>query len=204
MAAWKKWVFKRPKIGKSFKGFRGTVKNVKHLRSFVSKNDSLRRVISKVFTKKGLVAVTAATVVGVGVSAINDYIQSNSGCFLKSENSVCKVKDLSCCQPDPVDELSFCSQTVQGDPCLNFDEDKEKSCCKLCDCQFYNCLPGQEMECRRPTIGEALAHYAQGLTLGAWNWVAYLVPLLYWAAGITTALIVLWIAWKIYKKTRAI
>ncbi|GFT26034.1 uncharacterized protein NPIL_17051 [Nephila pilipes] len=202
MVSWKKWVVKRPAVVGKFKAFKSTAKSAKHLQAMVKKNKALHQVIKSVFSKKAVKVTALATVVGVGVSYIDNYIQSNSGCFLHSGSSVCKVEALSCCQPDAVDKVSFCSNTPVGDPCHGYDEDVEKSCCRLCDCQFYNCLPHQTMECRRPTIAEALSYYAQEMTSSVWSGLMFLVPWLVWIVGTGIALFVLWIAWYVYKKTR--
>ncbi|GFQ87856.1 uncharacterized protein TNCT_735661 [Trichonephila clavata] len=104
MVAWKKWVVKRPPVTGKFKAFKSTVKNAKHLQALVKKNKALQGVIKTIFSKKGVKVTALATVVGVGISYIDNYIQSNSGCFLHNGSSVCKVKLLSFCQPEAVDK----------------------------------------------------------------------------------------------------
>ncbi|GFQ65225.1 uncharacterized protein TNCT_120691 [Trichonephila clavata] len=203
MVAWKKWVVKRPPVTGKFKAFKKTAKNVKHLQALVKKNKALQGVIKTIFSKKGVKVTALATVVGVGISYIDNYIQSNSGCFLHSGSSVCKVKSLSCCQPEAVDKVPYCpDQQTLGNPCNGYNEDVEKTCCRLCDCQYNNCLPHQKMECQRPTIAEALSYYAQEMTSSVWSGFMFLVPWLMWVVGTGIALLVVWIAWNVYKKTR--
>ncbi|GFQ84253.1 uncharacterized protein TNCT_539811 [Trichonephila clavata] len=127
MVAWKKWVVKRPPVTGKFKAFKKTAKNVKHLQALVKKNKALQGVIKTIFSKKGVKVTALATVVGVGISYIDNYIQSNSGCFLHSGSSVCKVKSLSCCQPEAVDKVPYCpDQQTLGNPCNGYNEDVEK------------------------------------------------------------------------------
>ncbi|GFS61845.1 uncharacterized protein TNCV_3651791 [Trichonephila clavipes] len=202
MVAWKKWVVKRPPVTGKFKAFKSTVKNVKHLQAIVKKNKALQGVIKTIFSKKAVKVTALATVVGVGISYIDNYIQSNSGCFLHSGSSVCKVKALSCCQPEAVDKVPFCPDQTLENTCNGYNEDVEKTCCRLCDCQYYNCLPHQRMECQRPTIAEALSYYAQEMTSSVWSAFMFLIPWLTWVVGTGIALLVIWIAWNVYKKTR--
>lgn len=203
MAGWKKWIARGPKTAKKFRTFNKTAKNAKHLSRIVKSDGALRKVLTSVFSKKGIVTAALATTVGVGVAHIDNYIQSNSGCFLKSlDGSVCKVEQLSCCQPEPVEGISTCPQVIQGNPCAGFDEDEEGSCCKLCSCEYNDCLPTQTMECRRPTIGEALTYYAQGLSSNMFGFLSNLFPILYWILGGAVTLLVIWLIWQIFKKTR--
>lgn len=197
----KKLVLKRPAIARKFKQFKRTVKNVKHLENIVKSDGALRKMIKKVFSKRGIKVAGIATAVGVGAHYINDYIQSNSGCFVISGSSVCKVKNFSCCQPSKVDNVPFCLENPDyAKTCDGFDEDEEKSCCRLCDCNNYNCLPHQTMECRRPTIGEALSFYAKEATSSLLGFVNFLFPWLYWMFGAFIACISIWLAWKFYNR----
>lgn len=204
MAVWKKWVLRPAKVSRKFKPFTNTIKSAGQLSTLVAKNKALRKVINRVFSKFTVKLALGSTAVGVGISYINNYIQSNSGCFLKSHDTVCKVKELSCCQPEAVDNLSFCALNIlHPDPCNGYDEDTEKSCCKLCDCKYQNCLPHQTMECRRPTVGEALAHYAGEITSSIWSVLDQIFPWMVWILGVAGSLLVAWIAYKIYRKLRA-
>lgn len=203
MAGWKKWIARGPKTAKKFKAFNKTAKNAKHLKIIVKNDSTLSRVFAKLFSKKTVFTAAVATTVGYGVSQVNSYIQSNSGCFLKSsDETVCKVAQLSCCQPEPVEGLSTCPQQILGSPCHGFDEDKEGECCKLCDCQYNDCLPNQTMECRRPTIGEALTYFSQSAASNVFSFLANVFPIVYWIGGGMVALLIFWITWTIYKKTR--
>lgn len=203
MSGWKKWIVRGPKTAKRFKAFSKTAKNAKHLKIIVKNDSALRKILTKVFSTKTVLTAAVATTVGVGISHVNDYIQSNSGCFLKSsDGTICKVAQLSCCQPEPVDGVSPCPQAILGSPCHGFDEDKEKSCCKLCDCKYNDCLPNQTMECQRPTIGEALTYFSQGVASNLFSFLANVFPVVYWICGGMVALLIFWITWTIYKKTR--
>lgn len=202
MAVWKKFLVRKPNVARKFRVYKGSVKNVKHLDGIVKQDSALRKVISAVFSKRGLKITAASTVVGVGVSYINNYIQSNSGCFLTSNTSVCKVRDLSCCQPDPVEGVPFCPGIFKKNACSGFNEEKEDSCCRLCDCKYSKCLPDQTLECRRPTIGEALSHYAQGMTSGLLSYLEFFLKIFYWVAGMGVGILAIWLAWKMYQKTR--
>lgn len=204
MAVWKKWALKSVKTSRTFRHFTKTAKNLKHLNAIVKKNKALESVIKGLFNKTTAKLAVGATAVGVGVSYINDYIQSNSGCFMKSNDSVCKVKELSCCQPEAVENVPFCSlpSLPKLDPCKGFNEDTEKTCCRYCDCKLNNCLPHQTMECRRPTIGEALSYYAQIWTTSFWEAINAMFPWLIWILSIIGALIAMWLGKKIYTKLR--
>ncbi|GIY03989.1 uncharacterized protein CDAR_304831 [Caerostris darwini] len=201
MALWTKFIPRKPRIHKAFRAFKSSAKNIKHLQTAVTGNKKLRKVVSGLFSKKGVTLAASATVLGVGVHYINNYIQSNSGCFLTQGSSVCKVKSLSCCQPDKVTNVNFCpDQDNQKKACNGFDEDVEHTCCRMCDCQFNNCLPNQTMECRRPSVGEALSHFSQSLTSNVWSFLGALMPWLYWVGCVLTGLLALFLAWFLYNK----
>lgn len=204
MGSWRKFVLRPALVARRFKPFAKTVKSVRHLSAMVSKNKALRLAMAGVFNKTTVKLAAGATAIGVGVSYINNYIQSNSGCFLKTDEAVCKVQALSCCQPDAVDKLPFCPlQVAQPDPCLGYDEDQVASCCQWCDCQYQTCLPNQTMECRRPTIGEALAHYADTWTSSLWLALSNLFPWLVWVLSAGAALLAAWIGITFYKRLKA-
>ncbi|GFY37575.1 uncharacterized protein TNIN_6861 [Trichonephila inaurata madagascariensis] len=131
MVEWKKWVVKRPHVTGKFKAFRSTAKNAKHLQAIAKKNEVLQGVIKTIFSKKAVKLTALATVVGVSISYIDNYIQSNSGCFLRSGSSVCKVKALSCWQPGVVDKVPFCPDQILENTCNGYNEDVEKTCCRI-------------------------------------------------------------------------
>lgn len=102
---------------------------------------------------------------GYGIRSIVQYIESNLGCFLQDKESVCKVQSLSCCQKNSVEGVPFCDERLgMTNVCNNFNEEVEKTCCRLCNCEYYNCLPNQTLECQRPTIGEALTYFTQNVS----------------------------------------
>lgn len=204
MAVWKKWALKPVKTSRSFQRFATTAKSLNHLEAIVKKNKALKRAIGSLFNKTTAKLAVGATAVGIGVSYINEYIQSNSGCFIKSNDSVCKVKELSCCQPDKVENVPFCSLSPLPlpDPCQGFNEDTENTCCRYCNCNVNHCLPHQTMECRRPTIAEALSHYAQRWTTSFWQAITDMFPWLIWILSILGVVIAMWLGRKIYKMVR--
>lgn len=194
MKSLKKFVLKKPKVKKVYNVYNFKVKSKAGLRSVVLKNSRLKNTISALFSKKGLYTAAGVTAVGLGISKINDYIQANSGCFMRSGEKVCKVDTLSCCQPKEVEGMEICPHIPEfyKNTCEKFDEDKENSCCRLCDCETYGCLPGQKMECNRPTVGEALSYFAQGATISAFGWMTSMIPWwLLWGIGGLIAFIVI-------------
>lgn len=198
----KKYVFKRPRVSKTFKEFDVVVKNRSALKRMVTSKKSLKKVFKKVFSYKGLKVAGITTIVGLGVHHVMDYIQSNSGCFLKGPaDSVCKVRAFSCCQKEPVHGVPFCdtSPSFMDTACDGFDEDQEKSCCRLCDCQNFNCLPNQTMECQRPTVGEALTHFGQNVAKGVWSTLTTLFPWLSYLVMALAGFFFLWIASLTFK-----
>lgn len=202
---WTKWIARRPVTKSAFRKFgKVSAKNVSNVKSVILGNKKLKSVVNKVFSKKGLALTTTVTTIAVASTYINDYIQSNSGCFLTQRDSVCKVQELSCCQPQAVENLRLCpvSKLAVGDPCHGFEEDKENSCCRHCNCKEYDCLPHQTMQCRRPSIGEALSHFAGGITSNLGSLLGIILPWLYTAACVLVGLVVLWITYFTFNKVR--
>ncbi|GBN05074.1 hypothetical protein AVEN_117943-1 [Araneus ventricosus] len=152
-----------------------------------------------IFNRKTFKYAAVTTAVGFGISYVDNYIQSNSGCFVKSESSVCKVKELSWCQPKVVYNVPFCSKSQPDNVCGGFNEDQEKTCCRLCYCKYYGCLPHQTVECRRPSVGDGFANAVKSFTSTFWEVLSEMFPLLYWVLGIGAGLIILLI---LFQKTR--
>ncbi|GIY64792.1 uncharacterized protein CEXT_420531 [Caerostris extrusa] len=151
MASWTKFIPRKPRIHKAFRAFKSSAKNIKHLQTAVTGNKKLRKVVSGLFSKKGVTLAASATVL---------------------------------------------DQDNQKNVCNGFDEDVEQTCCRMCDCQFTNCLPNQTMECRRPSVGEALSHFSQSLTSNVWSFLGALMPWIYWVGCVLTGLLALFLAWK--------
>lgn len=177
----------RPKIKSKFKKFNlrisSKTRGSSALKSLVKKDSLLRKTIKSVFTKKGALAIGATTAIGIGIAKIQEYIDANSGCFLfQNDDNVCKVKSLSCCQNNLIAGVNFCREQDKRleKVCEGFDENDpnaQESCCLLCDCRSYGgCLPGETMECRRPTVAEAISFYAQGAVTGFASWIWTLIP----------------------------
>lgn len=182
------------KIHKKFKSIQLNPKSMKHLDDLVKKKSSVRKVIDKVFSKKGLAVAGAGTAVGVGVSSIWNYIESNSGCFMKQlDGSVCKVHELSCCQPATLDNVANCSGLSHFQKtCDNFDEDAEKSCCRLCNCEHVGCPDSEELKCQKPTVADALTHFADSVKSGVWSAIGSVFP---WASYVLYAVLTLFALW---------
>ncbi|GFQ84519.1 uncharacterized protein TNCT_311261 [Trichonephila clavata] len=120
---------------------------------------------------------------------------------LHSGSSVCKVKSLSCCQPEAVDKVPYCpDQQTLGNPCNGYNEDVEKTCCRLCDCQYNNCLPHQKWNANDDDC-RSLVILCSRNDFSVWSGFMFLVPWLMWVVGTGIALLVVWIAWNVYKKT---
>lgn len=171
--------FKRGKVGKRFKDFKFQAKSKAALRMIVNGSKKLENVIKKIFNKKTVMAAGVTSVVGIGVASIWDYIESNSGCFMKrTDQSICKVRELSCCQQDALDNVPFCPGISASfkNVCDHFDEVTEGSCCKLCSCEAFQCDGDETMQCQRPSVAEALTHFAQSLGSGVWSSVEAIFP----------------------------
>lgn len=175
---------------------------VKRLSS-LKRNNAFKKTAKTLFGKHkkfwGVTLVAGATT-AYAVTWVENYIASNSGCFLLSDDGACKVRELSCCQPDPVDNLSFCQLPIpQPEPCQHFNEDTEKSCCRFCDCKVQPCLPGQTLECRRPTVGQALSYLSENVTSTLLNWTSPLwktiLSYVLWIAGIGSVFLGGWMLW---------
>lgn len=199
-----KWLRVKPKVDPKFKAFKMTSKGVDDLTLVVKKNKSLGKSIKSVFkyTRNAAVLATTSTLVGIGIYEINKYIKTNSGCFLISSKSTCKVKELSCCQPTPVAGLHTCPQKLPDKTCHLFDEGREGSCCRLCDCANYGCAGDQTMECRRPSVGDALSFFASNVSSSMWNAILTAIPGLYWIVICLMAVVGTWLGLTFWSKAR--
>lgn len=172
------FVFKRIRVAKHLRPFKWVARSKRGLKNMVRNSENLKKVIHGIFSKRGLKVAAYGSIVAAGVASVWAYIESNSGCFLKRDDQpVCKVQHLSCCQKGDLDNLPFCEESVQNlNVCDNFDEQKEKSCCRLCDCSHFQCLPGETMECQRPTVSTALTHFAENVGAGIWSGIVGIFP----------------------------
>lgn len=205
MGAFRKWVSKKPKILNQYKKFNRAAKSIASLTSTVTKNKKLKKAIDTLFTKKNFKIAGITTVTAIGVHHIMGYVKANSGCFLKGSNSkVCKVKELSCCQKDKVDNVPFCDnmQGINDNICDGFEEDKTDSCCRLCDCSTLKCDWGQTAECKKPDIAEALSYFAQSFFSKIWSGVTDIFPVLKYVVYILSGLFIYWISMFVYKRFR--
>lgn len=196
------WNPKKLNIPPRFKKFSNKIaKTTNGLKNMLHADTLLKKAFHSVFNKKLFKRAAGATVVGVGIHYVMKYINTNSGCFLKDSSNVhCKVKNFSCCQKEAIDELPFCPEGPNTfDPCgTDFDEDKEQSCCKLCSCDHYDCKPGQKLECQRPSVGEALTHFAHEAVTGFARLIPGLDSFFYAVVG----LFVLLIALKLFRRNK--
>lgn len=195
----RKFNFNAKPISKRFNNFKVLTKSQKALKKLVSSNEKLKGAIKTVFSKKGLKVAAAGALVGTGVASIWSYIESNSGCFKKkSDGSVCKYDELSCCQKGKLDNVPFCHGTKNlTNVCKDFDEDDEKSCCRLCDCEYVDCLPGDTMKCQRPTVADALNHFASQVGSTVWSGIGTVFPWISHVLYGLAAVFVLWIAYYV-------
>lgn len=187
--------FKRGKVGKRFKDFKFQAKSKSALDALVRGSKKLENVIKKLFSKKTLMAVGVTSAVSIGITSIWDYIESNSGCFMKkTDHSICKVRELSCCQKDALDNVPFCSgiSVDYENICDQFNEEREGSCCRLCNCEAFHCDGDETMQCQRPTVGEALTHFAQTLGSGVWSSVEAIFP---WLTYVLYGIGIVFIVW---------
>lgn len=185
---------KVPRVSKKFKHFDFSIKNPKSKSVLPKSKSTATKAIDTLTSKKALAAMAGAAIVTGGSIYVNNYIDENSGCFLYENGEPhCKIKELSCCQPNPIDTLPFCNLNVDAKICDGFDEEDEGSCCKLCDCAYHDCLPNQSMKCRRPTYAEALTYLSDSVTENLLGFklfgnLKYILPCL----GILVAAVILW------------
>lgn len=193
----RKFNFGTKSISKRFNNFNVLTKSQKALKRLVNGNEKLKRAFKTVFNKKSLKVAAVGTVVGAGVATVWNYIESNSGCFKKKlDGSVCKYNELSCCQKGELDNVSFCDGIQKlTNVCKDFNEDDEKSCCRLCDCKYINCLPGENMKCQRPTVAEALSHFAAQASSTVWSGIGTFFP---WISYVLYGLVTIFVIWIVY------
>jgi hypothetical protein len=208
-----KWVRRRPKDLGKFKKFRSVTRTGDKLQTLVAGHSKLKKAFQKVFKKKVLGTIVAGGAAIYGITEVVDYINSNSGCFLKGPgDQICKFKELSCCQQDPIENVGFCSAQpfrppeLLKDACKGFDEEVKNSCCpETCSCEFYDCAYGQTMECQRPTVGEALSHFAGGVFSTLWSGIKEVFPWIRYVLYVVCGLFLLWMTTfvrKVLKRTR--
>lgn len=158
--------FKPKHVVKPSKHFKVFAKSKHGLKLIVEKSKKLKGVMNKIFSKKGLAVAAVGGAIGIGIDSVWNYIDSNTGCFKKNvDGSVCKYRELSCCHKTQSNEIPLCDGAqAMKNICDDYDEDNEQqSCCKLCSCEFLNCLPTETMECQKPTVGDALNAFTQNV-----------------------------------------
>lgn len=185
----------RQKIHKKYESFKMKAKSQGELNKIVHKRSDLKHAIEKLFSKKALIVAGVGSAVGIGVTSIWNYIESNSGCFKKNpDGSVCKVRELSCCQPEELENITYCdNMNLYHAICDQYDEEQEQSCCKLCDCTQVGCDEQETMQCQRPTVADALTHFAQNVSSGVWSGIETLFPWLSYVVYGVGILFALWI-----------
>lgn len=202
----KRYTFhRRQKVHKKYETFKTRVKSENDINVLVQRRKDFKNIIQHLFNKKTFAVAGVSSAVGIGVASIWNYIESNSGCFKRNaDGSVCKVHELSCCQPGKLDNIPYCDGLKQySNLCDNFDEEKEDSCCKLCSCKDVGCSENEVMQCQRPTVADALTHFAENLSSGVWSgiqtffpWVSYVV---YGIGIILTVWILSWVVPFLYR-----
>lgn len=145
------------------------VKDKVQLEAALRKSSKVKRVLKAATNKKILIggAVAGGTIAYLTQKSM-DYIQKNTGCFLHTSDAWCKVEHLSCCNPGLFEGVEFCTNLTAPDSsaCDGYDEAKEESCCRQCDCESQKCGPEEYLECRRPTVNEALTKVLNNLGPG--------------------------------------
>lgn len=208
----KKFNFKRlGRANKKFKDFNVNPRSQSHLDAIVTSKPKLQRTLNAIFSKK--VATTVAVGAGVTTGAVIgskmvwNYIEANSGCFRKRDNGkVCKVRELSCCQQDKLDNVNFCQKLdLFQNACDNYDEEQEKSCCRMCNCEDAGCEEGETLICQRPTVSDALVHYTENIgsgllstVTGLWSAITNIFTWMPYVVYAVVAILVLWLISLIY------
>lgn len=205
--ALKRWVPNRPVTYKRFEKFNKPLGRVtkRSIRKMFKLHKKLKPTVKRIFSRKTLKIVGITSVVGYGIYQIVDYINSNSGCFLKGPNFTCKVKAYSCCQKEAVNGVEFCDEGVLENKniCEGYDINKEESCCRYCTCDVYDCSPHETMECQRPTVGEALTHFAETLSSSVISGVQTVFPWLTYGVYVFIGFLLMWfvsIAYRIVRR----
>ena len=169
-------------------------KSIAKLTTTIKSNKKLSKAIEVIFNKKTFIIAAGATVISTGIHYIWDYIETNSGCFKKQfDGSICKIKELSCCQKKDVQDVPNCSGLIlPSEPCKNYKEE-DTSCCDRCQCGGeITCAPGEEVECQRPTVAEALSYFSREVSSSLWSSVTTLFP---WATKVAYGLAIILIIW---------
>lgn len=194
MAKQRVFDFRPRKVSKRFQDFKFKKKSKAALEHFVEGSKKLQNILKNLFNKKTVGAVVITSAVGVGISSIWDYIESNSGCFMKrNDQSVCKVRELSCCQKGELDNVPFCdgfSSHFQS-ACDDYKEEDD-SCCKECSCEKFHCDADESMQCQRPTVADALTHFAQSIGSSVWSSVDAIFP---WLSYVLYGIGILFTLW---------
>jgi hypothetical protein len=197
---------KRLNIPTQFKDFvKKVTRHPIKLKNMINSNKLLNKAVNSVFNKKLFKRAGIATVAGLGIHYITEYIKNNSGCFLNESSKIkCKVQTFSCCEPNVVKDIPICSNNSLKlkNPCHGFDEEKEGSCCRMCSCDHFDCAPGQKLECKRADVAEALTHFAQATTSGIWSGITSVFPTLNYIVYVVGGLFLLWICLRVSKLFR--
>lgn len=177
-------------VASKFSGFKFVARGSKNVLKLAKRHKVLNKALKTIFNKKTALVAGVSGAVAIGAQYVNQYIHDNSGCFLYDRGVLqCKMKDLSCCQTGETD-VAFCDPfpTVHASICDGYDTERETSCCRLCDCQHYDCSPSQELKCRNPTVGEALSFFAKSGTKSllstVFDSIPYLKPILFGIVGV--------------------
>lgn len=164
------------------------------LSTLIKTNKKLRKAVEIIFNKKTFLAAAGSTAISAGIYYIWDYIETNSGCFKKNfDGSMCKIKELSCCQKKDVVGIPNCNGLIlPSEPCKNYKEDNA-SCCDRCQCgSEITCGLGEEVECQRPTVAEALSYFSQEVSSSVWSGITTFFP---WAPKVMYGILIILTIW---------
>lgn len=160
--------------------FKKAIKVPKHLDAYIhfknvddivaaSKTDSTLQKLLKQITVKRTVTGGVIVAGGIGLGTyVSHYINENSGCFLTKGNDICKVRELSCCNPGSATQIADCKLNLVAfqNACDNYSS-SEKECCRQCDASLHALAPGQFMICKTPTVIEAIGQLTSGSTINS-------------------------------------
>ena len=161
----------------------------------INSKSTLSKMYKKLVNKKTFLAVSGVTIIGFSVSHILNYIEANSGCFKKQlDGTICKIKQLSCCQPNEVKHILTCSDLViVSNPCGNYKENDD-NCCEHCKCgDGIKCKIGETVHCQRPTVDEALSYFSKELGSGLWSSIKTIFPWVEYVLYVVAIIITVWL-----------
>lgn len=163
-----------------------------HLKNFddVARDSTAKKILKKIPIGKTLAVGAGAGGLVYLKTQVDAYVHENSGCFLRSRGGrVCKVRELSCCQPKQGKEVEPCTgYAFPKDACLNYDASKEKECCRLCNGKRPFLRNGETLTCRTPDAIEALSYFGKNVAGGFSNFLGSLAIVKAFVVGLAVIL----------------